>query len=413
MARILFSFLGTARYSPTRYAFDGATGGAGPFRFFPQALIAERRRLAGRKLPDRIVLCGTETSGWEALVSALEAPGAPESTGMPERRALSDIEIAAYAERYSPLLGIPTTAARISFARDADEQLGFIAMVESHVDRGDSVEFDITHGLRHLPLVALTAALAIRALKGVTVEAIWYGAYELKTAREDPTPVIRLDGLLRTMDWISALTVFEATGDMTRFGPLIDGETHAGTSRRLADLSFRERVLQTSSIRQAAIATLDALDDADEGVSRLVRPELQRRLSWATNDHRIDEGFDLALRIAANGNEVRALTLAFETAVEKIAIAGGLSLSFRRDEFSRIIGDVAERRKAGSSAAFAKAFLKLKKLRNAVVHIDEKEHRRDEILQSSEAFQKGLKILIQPLRLDVPKEFRDELAGMR
>jgi CRISPR-associated Csx2 family protein len=408
MARILFTFLGTANYQPIRYRFEDRDPASEVTRFFPAALLEERRRGDGRKLPDRIVVCGTPTSGWQPLVEALDAPRAFPPRGEPPKLpALSDDVIEGFAAPLTARLGIPVVPKRIDFARNEVQQTVFVELVSGCVDRGDTVEFDITHGLRHLPLVALTAALALRTLRDATVEAIWYGAFEMKepdltiTDEHDKVaPVIRLDGLLRIADWLGALTVFNATGDMARFGPLIQRETGAEVATGLAEASFRERVLHTGSIRETAAAMFDALEDADGGVSALVRPELQRRLAWALDPVNVDQGFDLAQQFARDGNEIRAITLAFETVVEKIATATGIRGLVKPKALTGVIGDAIR----WDQSAFAKAYRELNEVRNTVAHPQDRDGSRafSKVLGSAAAFRKEFDRMLVPLRKPVP-----------
>lgn len=405
MARILFAFLGAAQYQPAHYSFGGDARARHRTRFLPQALVAELARSDPRKKLDRVVLCGTATSGWQALAEALANPTAQPERG-PELPTLGDAEIAAFAEPYSRALGLPVLPQRIDFGRTPEEQQRFVEMVAAHVQDGDVVHFDFTHGLRHLPLLALIAALAVRTLKHASVEAIWYGPYDLRDRITGITEVIRLEGLLTMMDWLTALSVFDATGDMARFGPLMAAETGID-SAMLAEASFRERVMHPGAIRRNAAAVLDALQSADGGISALVRPELEKRLNWTRSPERVEEGLDLALQLAGKGGELRALTLAKETAVDRIANAAGIS---GRDASERVL-DAAISVKQGPAFAFAKAFLDLGRARNDFVHVEDRSARRDPVYRSSAAFRQTLQEWVRQLRLPVPQALIDAMRA--
>jgi len=187
---------------------------------------------------------------------------------------------------------------------------------------------------------------------------------------------------------------------MARFGPLIQRETGAEVAAGLEEASFRERVLHTGSIRQTAAEMFDALKDADGGVSALVRPELQRRLAWALDPEHIDQGFDLALQFARDGNEIRAITLAFETVVEKIATAAGIRGRVKPERLTGVIGPALKQ----DRSAFAQAYRDLNDARNTVAHPQDRigSATVPQLLGSAAAFRKAFERMLVPLRKPVP-----------
>ena len=89
MARILFAFLGAAAYHPACYEFGNDARARHHTRFLPQALVAELARRDPSRKFDRVVLCGTATSGWRELIEALTKQGfkyAQPTPGMPGQR---------------------------------------------------------------------------------------------------------------------------------------------------------------------------------------------------------------------------------------------------------------------------------------------------------------------------------------
>lgn len=422
MARILFSFLGAAYYSLETYSFGDDPKAQHTTTFFPQALIAEQRRRNVASGFDKVVLCGTSTSGWHAVAAALGADVAEPDPARGAPPSLSLSEIDAFSAPLGQVLKSNVIAQQIGFARDTADQIAFLQMVAAHVARHDAVHFDITHGFRHQPVVALVAALAVERLREANVEAIWYGAVQMKDRERKLSPVIRLDGLLTALDWLDALSVFDATGDMTRFGPLIDREAHTDIAGPLAETSFQERILQTKSIRRVADTVLDALSVIEGGASALVRPVIEKRLAWTRTAARIEEGFDLALRLAQNGSEQRALTLAFETAVRKIAIEAGIDTADTRRQIdprtgnttplSSLIGRAAGSISRPGDGSAARAFLDLKALRNAIVHVDNESRKSEPMLVSAKAFQDGFRRLLLPLRQPVTARFAAEVRQL-
>lgn len=84
----------------------------------------------------------------------------------------------------------------------------FNKLVEN-VNEGDTVIFDITHGLRSTPFLMFLAAAYLRSAKGVEIKAVLYGAFELG----QPAPVIDLTEFISLLDWLTATNEFVKTGN--------------------------------------------------------------------------------------------------------------------------------------------------------------------------------------------------------
>ncbi|MEG4504935.1 TIGR02221 family CRISPR-associated protein [Microcoleus sp. F6_B4] len=102
----------------------------------------------------------------------------------------------------------------ISTGRTTEEMWETFKIITQNVDEGDSVIFDITHGLRSLPFLVFLFAAYLKAAKNVTIEAIYYGALELGNSKEGiPAPVIDLSEFVSMIDWLTATNQFVKIGD--------------------------------------------------------------------------------------------------------------------------------------------------------------------------------------------------------
>ncbi len=81
--------------------------------------------------------------------------------------------------------------------------------ITEEVNYNETVIFDITHGLRSLPFLVFLFAAYLKSAKQVTIEAIYYGAFELGK----PAPVIDLSEFIGIIDWLTATNRFVKTGD--------------------------------------------------------------------------------------------------------------------------------------------------------------------------------------------------------
>jgi CRISPR-associated DxTHG motif protein len=91
--------------------------------------------------------------------------------------------------------------------------------ISDAVQEGDEIVFDITHGFRSLPMIAMLTIAYLKQVKGVKVQYVLYGAYE---ARDNQgAPVFDLMPFADLLDWLAAAKMFTATGDSSELGRLI------------------------------------------------------------------------------------------------------------------------------------------------------------------------------------------------
>jgi len=96
--------------------------------------------------------------------------------------------------------------------------------VTNAVDEGDTVTFDITHGLRSIPFLVFLAAAFLKSAKRVTIQAIYYGAFELNrdaSGAPRPAPVIELTDFVSLLDWLDASNQFVSLGDASSLAALV------------------------------------------------------------------------------------------------------------------------------------------------------------------------------------------------
>lgn len=185
---IILSALGTGAYREATYHFEGqdSTVRTG---FFAAALA--------QWYPEaRVVILATQ--------GALKGPNGEHLT-----RRLPNAEV----------VSIPNGATE-------QECWDLFNAVAAAVPEGEEVIFDITHGLRHLPMLGFLVLSYLRVVKRVQIRRVLYGALEL-TPRNVPagqealTQVVDLTPLVTLLDWAQAAKRFEDTGDASMFQPLL------------------------------------------------------------------------------------------------------------------------------------------------------------------------------------------------
>lgn len=354
MAHTLISFLGrvpkgAAGYRKTRYSFDGTPGE--PTAFIGWSL---RRRL----LPDRLVILGTAGSMWDHLFETdidLGAAAEDERLALQEAteaRAVSAALLAPLAPLLAQRLGCEVWLALIPYCRNENEQLDLLAIMAAQVEQGDRVSLDVTHGFRHLPMLALLSVMHLRVVRTAQIQGIYYGAYDPDTGA---APVIDLSGLIRIADWLNALNTYDKDGDYGVFAELLGP---AGT--QLAKAAFFERTSNPVKAREALNTWFNREDrySNSDPAAQLFRQQLDQRVRWFRLPNRPAWEKNLATEYLNRGDYVRAAVYGMEAVISQEALQRGQDAgNFDcRDTLRKELQDSSE------------DFKTLGRLRNALAH---------------------------------------------
>jgi CRISPR-associated Csx2 family protein len=208
MARVFLAFLGTNDYLPCTYY--AAAGEAAGVRFVQEATVQLFCQEWGEG--DRILILTTD----EARRKNWRDDGHLDRDGNPLRREglarrLGELGLNARVER------VP-----IPEGRNAGEIWQVFQTLSEQLQDGDEVVFDITHALRHIPMLALAALNYAKVLKGVSLQGIYYGAFEvlgsIREAEKLPVaqrrvPIFDLAAFDALLDWGVAVDRFLGAGD--------------------------------------------------------------------------------------------------------------------------------------------------------------------------------------------------------
>lgn len=351
----LISFLGKGQdgrgYRDANYQFDDN-------QYF------EKRKYIGLALaekikPSKIIFLGTSGSMWDVFLES-------ESEGLVEQwlelndavksQSVTQKQLQPFEQFLSKALNTEVHCILIPFAKDAQEQIAILSVLANILHDKDQVILDVTHGFRHLPMLALVAARFLKTIKKIDVQHIYYGALEM--TEQDKTPVLKLDSLLSMLDWIDALTVFDKDGDYRQFSSLLAQE---GLSENDANLlnqaAFFERTTNSSNARQKLNTVRDHLETFDTPIYSLFKQQLLKRLHWVNRANRGLQEQQLAKEYLERKDYLRAVIFAMEGMISSALFKDKL------DENSRDNRDEKANNLAGNIS-----FRKLKNLRNTLAH---------------------------------------------
>lgn len=197
MQRKLISFLGAGKYTPCRYRYEGTETEA-PVEFVQIAMAHFFR-------PSEILIFTTE----EAYRNNFAPAGKL-------RDQLSQPVKTGFAQNAKNVM-VPSGRSEIEIWQ-------IFNTVLQQVGANDRLLFDVTHGFRSLPLISLACIQYLRTLRNVSLEGIYYGAFEAREERNDPAaaaPIFDLTPFVELMDWSQAVKEFVKYGECGSIGDLL------------------------------------------------------------------------------------------------------------------------------------------------------------------------------------------------
>ncbi|SCX27272.1 CRISPR-associated protein, TM1812 family [Nitrosomonas eutropha] len=327
----LISFLGkgiadkTTGYRTATYHFDDGSKRTTPY--FGLALADYLR-------PKRLILVGTAGSMWDVFFEQQDASDDDMLDLLIEAVHESRVDAAMLSiqeERLTKNLGLPVICRLISYARDAAEQTKVLLTLAELVHRGEKVFLDVTHGFRHLPMLALVAARYLAHVKDVKVGGLYYGALEM-TPTNGETPVLQLDGMLQMLDWVESLATYNKDGDYGVFAPLLQQDgLPEDKAKQLTRAAYFERSSNPVKARETLGSVFSAIKTHNGPMGALFRDALTERINWFSGLDRAAWELALADAYLERRDYVRAVIYLYESLVTRAV----LERKFNPNDFSQ------------------------------------------------------------------------------
>ena len=383
----LISLLGKSTANPqtgyrtANYRFDAQFSATAPF--FGMALQQHIQA-------DRLILVGTAGSMWdvffdhqqtndEATLALIEA--------VPKNAVTHDM-LDEHERVLTARLGIPVQCLLIPFARDEAEQVAILGTLATALQPGEQVTLDVTHGFRHLPMLALVAARYLQRVRGVQVQEVYYGALEMTDNTSGETPVLRLGSMLHMLDWVEGLAAYADSGNYGVFAPLLERDgMDPRRAQLLAQGAYFERNSNPVQAKQARTGAHNHIRDHQGPLGSLFKDALTEHIGWFRHGNRADWELALADRYLARQDYLRAITYLYESFVSyAVQATGGDHNSFE------------DRKSAFEQTPKNQDVWLLTHLRNALAHgvrTDNRDAKR--LLQDQQALDKTLRALRKTL----------------
>ena len=202
----------------------------------------------------------------------------------------------------------------IPYASKPDEQNEFIATVCDRLQSGEDVILDVTHGLRHHPLMMSFVTMGLWWLKGVKVTEVYYGAFDLRAQNEGRTPVYELSVCRELSEKSNALATYKTTGNFRAMGDVFPEQRGL-----LEQVSFFEDIGKMGEAKKPAAKLKTALSDTskmDKWDGEIAR-NLVGAFEWTDNDKYIDRCYEKACFFFGNKEYLKSVLMLYEAFLRK------------------------------------------------------------------------------------------------
>lgn len=315
MTHTLIGFLGKARkeegqYKQANYQFSD--GRVETSRFFSRVLTSYLQ-------PERLIILGTSGSMWDVLCENLgadEHDDWAELSESVESDSVTQAQLQQFDEVVSQTLGVICHLKLIPYGDDLASQIEILKIMAADVDSGDKVSLDLTHGLRHLPMLGLLSAMYLQTARNACIEGIYYGA--LDRTKNKLTPVMQLNGLLEIADWLHALDGFNKTGNLAPFSNLLQRDGMSSkTANCLEEAAFFENTLNIPNARSPLKKFTEATQNGLAGIGSLFQDSLQERIAWHKETNLYLRQRENAHFYLKQGDYLRAACLGYEALITR------------------------------------------------------------------------------------------------
>lgn len=242
--------------------------------------------------------------------------------------------------------------------KDTESMWQIFQTVVDNVQEGETVIFDLTHGFRSLPFLAFLFIAYLKSAKNVTIEAVYYGAWEMK--KDDVTPVLDLSQFVTMLDWITGTDQFVQTGNAKQLARLLNPkELPSGvlfnSSDTLKTISQAALLCQPFTLMQEVGKLDDSLKMAEVELNinakpfSILRDKIVSAYSQFEDDgrdalHQLNTEFQLVEWYYQKGQLIQAVTLAREWLIDAVTYRLGEPLDFlleKRKPFEEAISGIA------------------------------------------------------------------------
>lgn len=372
----LVSFLGRTRrpaqgYERVAYRFPDGT------RQSDIAFIGHG--IAAHTHPDRLVILGTAGSMWDQLLADYPSAQLSEESDLAlpdsvDRQATSAEQLEELAQALTQAADREVVLRLIPETPGMDETWQILHTLADVTAEADRLTLDITHGFRHLPMVALMAALYRQTLApDLEVDGLWYAQLAPGGQEAD---MHNIAGILALADWMEAIQRGRTTGDLSAVANLLQADAPQ-IADDLAQGSFLETVHQGQHARSRYRRVRQALRETElPGPGGVFQPLLEAQTAWVEGQRLHLRQAEHARNALARQDYLRAALYGYEAFITQQVhkSAGAQQVGGREQREAAKDAFIQNCQGRSREIPECQAFHQLRELRNALAHGDQPGH---------------------------------------
>jgi CRISPR-associated Csx2 family protein len=331
--KVFISFLGTSPYSGSRYIGEDPKVDRST-RFVQVATLESVADQFGED--DQVYIFTTK----ESLKNWDDQPvkGSPESVDQKLKSEILELNI-----------GCNIDNVMVPDGKSQDEVWDIFTIIFDKLAPHDNLFFDITHGFRSLPLLALPLINYAKLLKSVTVSGIFYGAYDRNVWKSS---VWNLTDFSKLQDWTNNANIFLETGNAKGLAKQLEGgdyqDVKEGLERfseftlvnRGMDIYKGEEIIKLSLSLNTIVASEKPADKVAKPIFDKVRDTFK-----LYKENSAINGFHAARWCIQNGLIQQATTLLEEFLTSYVVEAIGEKKYLQHEDFRTFVSGVLSVRK--------------------------------------------------------------------
>lgn len=319
MAKHFIAVLGTSLYEPVIYE-DNLYQSPQEFEFVQMALIDKYKDELAEE-DARITIFVTDFSKKQNYLNRTYTKKEQEIAGYWKSTKASNViegnvkkGFEEQFQEYFPQLSSKLDPIPIADMKTEEELgSGFQAMY-SCIREGDEIIFDLTHGFRSIPMLAITIVEYAKILKNCRLLDITYGAFEAANREEAPkhVPLINLNVYDEIIAWSQAANIFMRYGQADMMKNLYKEKMKRIPNEEKREWKPVENMLDAAETLSNAILTSRGVDA--EYVNKKGKPKYSVKSAYQMFKARSDE------TIEEKARQVQPLYPLFEKAKERFEI---------------------------------------------------------------------------------------------
>lgn len=270
-------------------------------------------------------------------------------------------------------LGLPIEVMPISNipnGNNEQEIMELFMRVFKELNEGDELYFDVTHGFRILPMLALVLGNYAKFLKKVTVKSITYGNWEARweipvgtpDKKSYKAPIIDMTVLSNLQDWTHAAADFLDNGSPEKISKLSNemrrktkgGDAQAVQSSKMSSRveSFVDDLVTCRGMNvvnaKSVKSLLEQLNQEELNLAQPMRPIIEKLKSAIVGfdvNRNVANGFAAARWCVDHGMYQQAITFIEETMISYFAERNGIDIENEKERglVTSVMHEIVER----------------------------------------------------------------------